>query len=44
MCPLKIQIGENDLTYDNIYDLISDFEPETNNFVESIQNPKNSKN
>ena len=39
--PIKIQIGENDLTYDNINDLISDFEPETNNFVESIQNPKN---
>ena len=39
--PIKIQIGENDLTYDNIYDLISDFEPETNNFVQSIKNLKN---
>ena len=30
------QEGENDLAYDDIYDLISDFDPETNNFVESI--------
>ena len=36
--PIKSKIGENDLTYDDIYDLISDFEPETNNFDESIQN------
>ena len=39
--PIKTKIGENDLAYDDIYDLISDFDPETNNFVESIQNPKN---
>jgi hypothetical protein len=39
--PIKTQIDENDLVYDDIYDLISDFDPETNNFVESIQNPKN---
>ena len=36
--PIKTQIGENDLAHDDIYDLISDFDPETNNFVESSQN------
>jgi hypothetical protein len=31
--PIKKQIGENDLAYDDIYYLISDIDPETNNFI-----------